>query len=119
MAEIITPTYVGPLSLITPAASPSGQTSPATWLVVLSGMAVADFTGVSGTEYTILVLPDVTGPINTAVSSYGARSQLETRGTSTLNNGHRTQRSAQSSTRTVGLMGDLMSAPGCPIRSPR
>jgi hypothetical protein len=72
MAEIITPTYVGSLSLITPAASPNTQPSPATWLVVLSGIAVADFTGVSGTEYTILVLPDVTGPINSAVDQYGA-----------------------------------------------
>lgn len=73
MAEIITATFAGENWLIAPAASPKTQTSPATWLVVLSGVAVADFTGVAGTEYTILVLPDVSGPVNWAVTHYGAQ----------------------------------------------
>jgi len=54
--------------LITPTVHPTVQTSPEiplnngiwfkspTWLVVLSGVAVANFTGVGGTEYTILNL---------------------------------------------------------------
>lgn len=66
--------------LITPAVSPSDQVPPvttaqqtrATWLVVLSGVAVANFTGVSGTEYTISISPDVTAPIKWAVTAFGA-----------------------------------------------
>jgi hypothetical protein len=69
--------------LITPAVHPTVQTSPEiplnngiwfkspTWLVVLSGVAVANFTGVGGTEYTISISPDVTAPINGAVTIYG------------------------------------------------
>jgi hypothetical protein len=69
--------------LITPAVHPTVQTSPEiplnngiwfkspTWLVVLSGVAVANFTGVGGIEYTISISPDVTAPINWAVTIYG------------------------------------------------
>jgi hypothetical protein len=58
--------------LITPAVSPNAQTSPTTWLIVLSGVAVANFTGVSGTEFTILITPDVAALINFAVTNLGA-----------------------------------------------
>jgi hypothetical protein len=53
-------------------ASPNTNPSPPTWLVVLSGIATVDITGPAGTEYTILVEPDVTGPINWAITHYGA-----------------------------------------------
>jgi hypothetical protein len=71
MAQIISGnqvTLINQNGLITPAVSPTDQTSPATWLVVLSGIAVADFNSVSETEYTILIEP----PVNRAVNSYGA-----------------------------------------------
>jgi hypothetical protein len=68
--------------LIVPAVSPKGQTNVQTWLVVLSGVAVAKFPGtgaVAETEYTVVIDqqtgepgPDVTGAFNTAVTSYGA-----------------------------------------------
>ena len=68
MAEIIPATsYVNPTWLITPAVTPSNQIGgPPSWLVVLSGIAVAEFTAVGqGTsEYTILVEPDVSEAIN-------------------------------------------------------
>ena len=66
--------------LITPAVSPDSQVPPvttadqvrATWLVVLSGVAVANFTGVGGTEYTISISPDVIAPIKWADIAFGA-----------------------------------------------
>jgi hypothetical protein len=75
MAQIISGdqvTLINQNGLITPAASPTHQTSPATWLVVLSGIAVADFTSVAGTEYTILIEPPVVDLVNRAVNDYGA-----------------------------------------------
>jgi hypothetical protein len=73
MPETIIADFNGQNWLVTPAVPPNAQRSPATWLVVLSGVAVAKgFTGVSGTEYTIHIVPDVSGPINFAVANYGA-----------------------------------------------
>jgi hypothetical protein len=75
MAQIISGdqvTLINQNGLITPAASPTDQTSPATWLVVLSGIAVTDFTFEEETEYTILIEPPVVDLINRAVNSYGA-----------------------------------------------
>jgi hypothetical protein len=83
MAQIIKfpqVTLINQNGVIAPAASPGGtggitrgggQTSPATWLVVLSGIAVADFTSVAGTEYTILIEPPALDVVNTAIKNYG------------------------------------------------
>jgi hypothetical protein len=69
MAQIIDAGFNTQNWLITPAVA---QTSPSTWLVVLSGVAVATFTGVSGTEYTIFIKPDPTPAMNFAVTNLGA-----------------------------------------------
>jgi hypothetical protein len=66
--------------VITPVSSPNAQTNTQTWLVVLSGVAVLKTTA-NYTGYTIIINPDVTGPINYAIANYGApqplpRSQL-------------------------------------------
>lgn len=76
MPETVIADFNGQNWLVTPAVSPKAQPSPATWMVVLSGVAVAKgFTGVSGTEYTIHITPDVTGPINFAINNLGAPKQ--------------------------------------------
>jgi hypothetical protein len=62
-------------SLITPQDSPvsaNRRTNIQTWLVVLSGVAVAQLPELQGPGDTrIVITPDVTGPINTAVNAYG------------------------------------------------
>ena len=88
MPETVIADFNGQNWLVTPAVSPKAQPSPATWMVVLSGVAVAKgFTGVSGTEYTIHITPDVTGPINFAINNLGAPKQVQTFCSSMLNNG--------------------------------
>ena len=57
--------------LITPAVPPNAQTNTQTWQVVLSGVAVLKTTA-NATGYTIIINPDVTGPINWAIANYGA-----------------------------------------------
>jgi hypothetical protein len=57
--------------MITPTVSPNAQTDTQTWLVVLSGVAVLKTTA-NATGYTIIINPDVTGPINWAIANYGA-----------------------------------------------
>jgi hypothetical protein len=58
--------------LITPAVSPNAQTNTQFWLVVLSGVAVLHTTAIE-TGHTIIINPDVEGPINFAIANYGAR----------------------------------------------
>jgi hypothetical protein len=75
MAQIVTTdSYVNPTWLITPAVTPSNQIgATASWLVVLSGIAVVTaFSWEYGTEYTIPVEPDISGPVNWANTHYGA-----------------------------------------------
>ncbi|MBV8178386.1 MAG: hypothetical protein JO045_06160, partial [Mycobacterium sp.] len=75
MAQIISGdqvTLINQNGLIIPAVSPNGDTSIPTWLVLLSGIAVADFTNLEKTEYTILIEPPVVDLVNRAVNNYGA-----------------------------------------------
>jgi hypothetical protein len=57
--------------LITPAVAPSADKQAQVWLVVLSGVAVLHSTA-NATGHTIVIKPDVFGPINFAISNYGA-----------------------------------------------
>jgi hypothetical protein len=57
--------------VIIPTMSPNAQTGTQTWLVVLSGVAVLKSTA-NATGYTIIINPDVTWPINHAITTYGA-----------------------------------------------
>jgi hypothetical protein len=72
MASLLdTAQFDGQNWLITPAVPPNAQTHTQLWLVVLSGVAVLKTTA-NETGYTIIINPDVTGPINYAISNYGA-----------------------------------------------
>lgn len=81
--------YDGPISLITPAVSPLPPpvveksvrppeppphvpTQEPTWLVVLSGVAYFHTSQEEAADFTIIILPDIEGPINTAIRMYGA-----------------------------------------------
>jgi hypothetical protein len=66
-----TASFDGQNWLITPAASPNGQTNTQFWLVVFSGVAVLPITA-NETGYTIQIFPSVDGPVNWAVANYGA-----------------------------------------------
>jgi hypothetical protein len=71
--------YAGQNWLITPAASVAGATSPTrvqdqTWLLVLTGVAVVDLKGVSGSEWrreTVWLRPDLQGPLKHAITRHG------------------------------------------------
>jgi hypothetical protein len=71
MALLETAAFDGQNFVITPVASPKAQASTQTWLIVLSGVAVLNTTAKT-TEFTIVINPDVTGPINYAIANYGA-----------------------------------------------
>lgn len=72
MASLLdTAEFDGQNWLITPAVSPNAQTHTQLWLVVLSGVAVLKTTA-NATGYTIIINPDVTGPINYAINNFGA-----------------------------------------------
>jgi hypothetical protein len=71
LTNYITAEFDGQNFVITPVVSPNGQTNTQTWQVVLSGVAVAKTTA-DATGYTIVINPDVTGPINYAIANYGA-----------------------------------------------
>jgi hypothetical protein len=69
-AQPIPASFAGQNWLIVPAASPQGQTNSQFWLIVLSGVA---FTVVQGENlYTILIRPEITGPVNDAIRLFGA-----------------------------------------------
>jgi hypothetical protein len=71
MPLLDTAQFDGQNFVITPAVSPNAQTNTQTWLVVLSGVAVLKSTA-NATGFTIIINPDVTGPINFAIANYGA-----------------------------------------------
>jgi hypothetical protein len=71
MSLLDTAEFDGQNFVITPVASPNAQTNIQTWLVVLSGVAVLKSTA-NATGFTIIINPDVTGPINYAIANYGA-----------------------------------------------
>jgi hypothetical protein len=71
MSLLDTAEFDGQNFVITPVASPNAQTNTQTWLVVLSGVAVLKSTA-NATGFTIIINPDVTGPINYAIANYGA-----------------------------------------------
>lgn len=77
---MIEPTrFAGQNWLITPAATAAGESAPdriedQTWLLVLSGVAIVDLKGVTASEWrreTVLLRPELTGPLRYAINRYG------------------------------------------------
>ena len=71
--------FAGQNWLITAAAAPVGAPTPTqikdqTWLLVLTGVAIIDLKGVTASEWrreTVLLQPDLTGPLQYAIDRYG------------------------------------------------
>ena len=70
--------FAGQNWLITPAASAVGAAAPTriqdqTWLLVLSGVAIVDVKGVTGSEWrreTVRLQPEMSGPLQYAIDRY-------------------------------------------------
>jgi len=71
--------FAGQNWVITPAALAAGEAAPKqirdqVWFLVLSGVALVDVKGVSGSEWrreTVLLRPDLSGPLQHAIARYG------------------------------------------------
>ena len=71
--------FAGQNWVITPAATAVGAVAPSriqdqTWLLVLTGVAIVDLKGVTGSEWrreTVRLRPDLSGPLQHAIARYG------------------------------------------------